>query len=967
MNLNNFVALPKPRSVKLNARNLRELRMETAQLSQDNKEMEIRLQQLKEVMSHEKEEREKNGAFHWKSAQTQDGTKDKEKKFKKSVPSKIKIKVLKNETFPERAERVPEPPPTKSGQSRKSRLKGKACGQCEARTAGLVCEECAEDYCVSCFAKFHQKGALRFHHIIPMQDELHTSVSTLDVMNCFQKKTEKEEEEEIWLNHNDVGETHPECRAPTFLQAVNDNQMHNKQVLFVNNTNEENEDSLLRGTFDEEESSRSFQQALNEWRTGNTYANRKHHESNQNSQTASPVSMDAMGTQTGERTHVHIEFRDHGLSYMERLLLKKHRRTQIESYQLLSTPRSLQDLITDPHTQPVEENNGTHELTAEEMDLHRYCISLFAVSCSAEAEKVNNIFKSCLSITEIDETAGDPLVDISFGVKLRDDKKISQREDDSAMVSQAKERFLNSTKPLIQKSQILANEIILSGSKESSLQSQPSDQRLSSLTFHNFQKSVDTNTLIGSEMLITEQYKETTLQEAQKEVESLSILQKCFKSDNETMFSQIPQSHKTQSALSPRPNEIHKPLMPKGPFLSQSKSAIDWDSSLSLSRQSHSPLTSSSAEFPASFMSKFNTHSPGDRCTTVYNEVPNSPLSLSTSTQSLDTFSFPQSEDPLPSTSFQCPLAGFSISSRLELSPTPSDLYHIRSKSMTPCSIKSSSQSQIDNTPSQSQEPSELQKSPLSAEQSFSDDVESYVVPLGLSSSLTEILQSSPSLHLSSNSDMSSDSIGIMPTDEDSSDEEMRRDALQDMKEGGERNLSSSALSLFPTADVSFHSQNPKNEESGLFTKPSLAIRSLAQKENNVSTNYQGLSDFFMLGLASRSVPPSLAASHPEIHTHSTSSALMSDAEKFSAATITTMPEETHTKDENNFLSGGNWSTVRKPTKHGENMQTPCTQTRGNNIWRPESSLQHHAEGQHISVVINNQPISITTRSVTPI
>lgn len=35
-------------------------------------------------------------------------------------------------------ERVPEPPPSKDGQSRKSRLKRKACGQCEAQTAGLV-------------------------------------------------------------------------------------------------------------------------------------------------------------------------------------------------------------------------------------------------------------------------------------------------------------------------------------------------------------------------------------------------------------------------------------------------------------------------------------------------------------------------------------------------------------------------------------------------------------------------------------------------------------------------------------------------------------------------------------------------------------------------------------------------------------------------------------------------------------
>ncbi|MCI4379369.1 hypothetical protein PGIGA_G00227350 [Pangasianodon gigas] len=723
MNLNNFVVLPnKPKSVKLNVRNLRELRMETAQLSQDSKDMESRLQQLREVMSCEKEEREKNGAFRWKSAQTHDGTRDKEKKLNKSSASKMKIRVLKDEPLP--IERVPEPPPPKHGQSRKSRLKGKVCGQCEARTAGLVCAECAEDYCVGCFAKFHQKGALRFHHIIPMQAELHTSISTLDVVNRFQKKIESEEEEDIWSNHGGDGGTDPERSATsTLLQPVSNNQMHSTQVLFVNDADEENETSLLRGSFDEEESSRSFQQALNEWRAGNTHGDKEHHEPNHNVQTARPVSMEVMGTQAGGRTPICIEFGDHGLSYMERLLLKKHRRTQIESYQLLSTPRSPQDPITDTLTQPVEETHETHELTAEEMDLHRYCVSLFAISSSAEAEEVNNIFKSCLSITEIDETAGDPLVDASFGVKQRDDKKVNQAGNALAMPSQAEEEVLHPTMPLdfSLKTQTLANETVLSG---------------------------------------------------------------------------------------------------------------------------------------------------------------------------------------------------------LKLSPTPSELYHIRAKALTLPSTKSFSHTQSGNTPSQSQPLSELQKSPLSAEQSSSDDEEPYFLPLGSSSSSekSEILQSSPPLHLSlSNSDMSSDSFGMIPTDEDSSDEEIKRCALQDMGEEEERNTFSSPPSLFPTVDVPFPSQSPAVEEqSGFFTKPSLAVSILAQRHSSVSTTYQGLDGFFTLELDSRSVPLSPAPSHapPEMQTHSTN------------------PEA--------FMSG-------------------------DSVWRPESSLRHHAEAKLVGVVNNNQPISIISRSVTPI
>ncbi|TKS81211.1 Zinc finger B-box domain-containing protein 1 [Collichthys lucidus] len=117
MNLNDFVVLPnnKAKSVKLNARNLQELQMETVTLAQESKEMEEKLQQLKESMSKEKEERGRPGN-------------------------------------------------------------------------GKRCAECTEDYCVGCFAKFHQKGALKLHRMIPIQTDLQTHVSTLDVVSSFHKQ-----------------------------------------------------------------------------------------------------------------------------------------------------------------------------------------------------------------------------------------------------------------------------------------------------------------------------------------------------------------------------------------------------------------------------------------------------------------------------------------------------------------------------------------------------------------------------------------------------------------------------------------------------------------------------------------------------------------------------------------------------------------------------------------------------------
>ncbi|KER30877.1 hypothetical protein T265_02803 [Opisthorchis viverrini] len=42
------------------------------------------------------------------------------------------------------------------------------CGQCEAKCAAVSCQECNEDYCAKCFARFHIKGAMKRHHSLPL-------------------------------------------------------------------------------------------------------------------------------------------------------------------------------------------------------------------------------------------------------------------------------------------------------------------------------------------------------------------------------------------------------------------------------------------------------------------------------------------------------------------------------------------------------------------------------------------------------------------------------------------------------------------------------------------------------------------------------------------------------------------------------------------------------------------------------
>ncbi|KAL6478595.1 hypothetical protein MHYP_G00120280 [Metynnis hypsauchen] len=732
MNLNDFVVVPnKPKSVKLNVRNLRELRMETVQLDQENKHMENRLKELREIMSHEKEEREKSGAFRWKSAQANSGTRSKEKGVKLSA-GKMKIRVLKDESLPEaqRPEKVPEPPPRDPGHSRKPRLKGKVCGQCEARTAGLVCAECGEDYCVGCFARFHQKGALKHHRMIPVQAELQTSVSSLDVLSRFQKQIGEEKETSSQSTQSTAVSpatlrTH-EAQTPAGYQ---DTQTYSTQVLFVNEgeevEDEEDKGSLLSGCFDEEASSRFFQQAVSEWRerkqAGDTADEREPHQPNRRA----PVTVEVIGTQAGEMIlqPIHIEFREHSLSYMEKLLLKKHRRTPIESYCPFPAPSSPQDLLMGSPTQLAE------ALTAEEMDLHKYCASLFAVSSPAGGERPDKTSKSCLSITEIDEMVGSPPAFSSSGVQRGDDKqKLNQGSEDSFTTSEEKP---------------------------------PSDQL---------------SPLVRSQKLQIPRSEDLKLK--------LSVDQQV--------------ERKLQRTQSPRLGDSPKPQMAR----------------------SSAPLT------------------PKFTFTTAA-----------------------RSSSPVPSKS-----------SWRQESPSLED----HSLALSDCFHPSSN----------STRPTDLHRSPPPPSS-----------PL------------SPSLSLS-DSDSLSDSVGLIPADEDSSDEEMRGCADREQEE--EEEEEKSATSLHPTLSPAGVQETP---HSGLFTEPSQALISLAQRKASESQHYQGLEGFLTLGLDLSSVQPSPAPPHTPTERRSHSQELM---------------------------------------------------TVGQGSWRPASSLRHYAEEELVFAVINNQPISNSSRSATP-
>ncbi|XP_043120258.1 LOW QUALITY PROTEIN: zinc finger B-box domain-containing protein 1-like [Puntigrus tetrazona] len=422
MNLNNFVVLPsKPKSMKLNVRNLRELRMETVQLDQHAKEMESRLEELRQRMNREKEEREKTGASLWRSAQPgiQSVRLNKENAPHRLSPGKMKIRVLKDEPVPAVQKQVIVEPATKvQSTNKKLNLRGKVCGQCEVQPAGLMCAECGEDYCVGCFVRFHQKGALKRHRTVPVQAELQTPVSTRDVLGCLQRQVSGEENQHTRgasRKSADESEATERRSAPRSLQPMSDNQMQHTQpqVLFVNDVvdvedeeaAEEEDSSLLRGGFDEEESARSFQEALKEWR-----------ERGQR-----PVSVMETQTEKGSQQLLHVEFKEDTLSYMEKLLLKKHRRGQIEEFQPRSVVQHRPEPLTPP---PTEIDELSRKVTAERMELHKYFASLFSIAPAEDAGKADSPAESCLSIAELDEMVEDPTIYRSSGVKQGNESKM---------------------------------------------------------------------------------------------------------------------------------------------------------------------------------------------------------------------------------------------------------------------------------------------------------------------------------------------------------------------------------------------------------------------------------------------------------------------------------------------------------------------------------------------------------------
>ncbi|XP_068001800.1 zinc finger B-box domain-containing protein 1 isoform X2 [Melanerpes formicivorus] len=366
MNINDFVILPGSKtgtSVRLKAKTVRELQLEKVQLQTENEEMEKRLQQLKSNMSREKEERKASSAYHWKSGQRRPMTtqaqvlSQRRENSNKVSSGKVKLQILK--------ERLQEPVKERCMHEvanavahEKSQGKRIAPGLHEIKSA-LLTEANRHVGNLEVVDHFSQEGNLKGPKV-----------------NCEQKKVKviPDKISSLLVSAGSAEEPPSESTCPS----------------------PENQEKglLLDGIFDEEESARSFQEALLQWRK------------------ESVGICEVQTNPTVTKEPIQIEFKKDGLSYMEKLLLKKYRRTPVDQLSGSGIKDSRPVQTVSVHQAVTGGGEGgdddVSDLTVEEVK--RYWTSLFR---QGVANTGSERAESSLQIELLDDSYGSDLEESS--------------------------------------------------------------------------------------------------------------------------------------------------------------------------------------------------------------------------------------------------------------------------------------------------------------------------------------------------------------------------------------------------------------------------------------------------------------------------------------------------------------------------------------------------------------------------
>ncbi|CAG2210271.1 ABCC5 [Mytilus edulis] len=433
-------------SVRLKQHNVKRAKDETKKLETESRKMEEKLKELRMAMNREKEERENQGGGFWSRGQTGKlnsyATDVLNKPTKSSKdPSKRKVKVLKDSPLdiPERSSQ----PGTfghlakQSINTPREKIKGPKCGQCEEKRAMVSCVQCSEAYCAQCFAAFHLKGALKKHRSVPL--------SASGPRQCMSPRPTPPPSNREYQNGYQSAE------GAVNLHTMNIHQRDRNSPEGASGSFDG--PSLLDGTYDESENAVAFQQALQAWRTGEassettskpkTITPRRH--SPRKTPRDNVEHMDHSTGTNDKSPELDIKFTN-SLSYAERLLLKKHRRTDLDELPTprldsnATTPRTYKTDSTTPRIQsfPERENSFDSDTSYERVEFR----ALYEAATSKQPLKLARHDEDNISIIEIqnDERSDNIEETTACNVQEADDSDMwaikSQRTTDFSLRSQ---------------------------------------------------------------------------------------------------------------------------------------------------------------------------------------------------------------------------------------------------------------------------------------------------------------------------------------------------------------------------------------------------------------------------------------------------------------------------------------------------------------------------------------------------
>ncbi|XP_038001805.1 zinc finger B-box domain-containing protein 1 isoform X2 [Motacilla alba alba] len=170
---------------------------------------------------------------------------------------------------------------------------------------------------------------------------------------------------------------------------------------------------LLSGAFDEKASAKSFQEALLQWRKGESDPGRDPC----TSEVPSAVGNCEVQTNVSAlKEPIHVEFQKDGLSYMEKLLLKKYRRTPVDQFfaSCVKDSRPVQALSVQQAgaggggQRGDDDDDDIEELTDEEVK--KYWASIYRAE---ESNTVSENAESSLKIEFLDDSQSEDLEESS--------------------------------------------------------------------------------------------------------------------------------------------------------------------------------------------------------------------------------------------------------------------------------------------------------------------------------------------------------------------------------------------------------------------------------------------------------------------------------------------------------------------------------------------------------------------------